>query len=134
MVLDFGLMSVLLVVAHLLRARIRLLQDLYLPSAMIAGVLGFIGGRQVLNLLPFEQTEKGEAAIVGYPSDVRIPMRPHAIGERRAGGKADPPVSGLAKVPFKESVPPSGRPAKVPLVGDALWLSMMRKELPSTAW
>jgi ESS family glutamate:Na+ symporter len=68
MVLDFGLMSVLLVVAHLLRARIRLLQDLYLPSAMIAGLLGFVGGRQVLNLLPFEQTEKGEAAMVGYPS------------------------------------------------------------------
>jgi ESS family glutamate:Na+ symporter len=55
MVLDFGLMSVLLVVGHLLRSRVRVLQDLYLPSAMIAGVLGLVGGPQVLDVLPFQR-------------------------------------------------------------------------------
>jgi ESS family glutamate:Na+ symporter len=68
MVLDFGLMSVLLVVAHLLRSRVRVLQDLYLPSAMIAGVLAFVGGPQVLDVLPFQRTESGGSAIAGYPA------------------------------------------------------------------
>jgi ESS family glutamate:Na+ symporter len=68
MVLDFGLMSVLLLVAHLVRSRVRLFQDLYLPSAMIAGLLGFVGGRQVLDWLPFQRTDAGEPAIGGYPA------------------------------------------------------------------
>jgi ESS family glutamate:Na+ symporter len=67
MILDFGLMSALLIIAHLLRSRVRLLQALYLPSAMIAGLLGFVGGRQLLNVLPFRQTEPG-AAMAQYPS------------------------------------------------------------------
>jgi ESS family glutamate:Na+ symporter len=68
MFLDFGLMSLLLVFAHLLRGRIRWMQNLYLPSALIAGLLGFVGGRQVLNLLPFQLNEKGEESIAGYPA------------------------------------------------------------------
>jgi ESS family glutamate:Na+ symporter len=67
MFLDFGLMSVLLVIAHLMRSRVRLLQVLYLPSAMIAGLLGFVGGRHVLNVLPFRQTESGPA-MANYPA------------------------------------------------------------------
>ena len=68
MVLDFGLMSVLLVAAHLLRSRIRVLQTLYLPSALIAGLLGFVGGRQVLDIIPFQLTDAGESAMARYPS------------------------------------------------------------------
>jgi ESS family glutamate:Na+ symporter len=66
-VLDFGILSALLIGAHLLRARVRLLQDLYLPSAMIAGLLGFLGGRQVLDVLPFHRAGN-EPAMAGYPS------------------------------------------------------------------
>jgi ESS family glutamate:Na+ symporter len=68
MVLDFGLMSVLLVASHLVRSRVRLLQYLYLPSAMIAGLLAFVGGRQVLDVIPFQAAEGGESAMVRYPS------------------------------------------------------------------
>ena len=76
MVLDFGLMSILLVAAHLMRSRVRLLQDLYLPSAMIAGLLAFLGGRQVLDVIPFsvrtppgdQLPRSGESALAGYPS------------------------------------------------------------------
>src|SRR5262245_4878082 len=76
MVLDFGLMSILLVAAHLMRSRVRLLQDLYLPSAMIAGLLAFLGGRQVLDVIPFSVVttsgdqipRSGESALAGYPS------------------------------------------------------------------
>jgi ESS family glutamate:Na+ symporter len=68
MVLDFALMSVLLVAAHLLRSRVRLLQDLYLPSALIAGLLAFVGGHQVLDVIPFQVTDAGESAMTRYPS------------------------------------------------------------------
>jgi ESS family glutamate:Na+ symporter len=80
MVLDLGLMSVLLVAAHLLRSRVRLLQDLYLPSAMIAGLAAFVGGPQILDVLPFQRAGAGawsgdhapapggHPAMAGYPS------------------------------------------------------------------
>lgn len=42
--LDFGLISLLLVVAHLLRARIKLLRDLFLPTPILAGLLGLAAG------------------------------------------------------------------------------------------
>jgi ESS family glutamate:Na+ symporter len=51
--MDFALMSVLLVVAQLLRSRIKLLQDLLLPAPLLAGFLGLAGGRQGLDILPF---------------------------------------------------------------------------------
>jgi ESS family glutamate:Na+ symporter len=76
MVLDFGLMSILLLTAHLVRSRVRLLQDLYLPSAMIAGLLAFVGGRQVLDVIPFSVAARSgdrasvpnEPALAGYPA------------------------------------------------------------------
>jgi ESS family glutamate:Na+ symporter len=86
MVLDFWLMSVLLVGAHLLRARVRWLQELYLPSAMIAGLVGFVGGKQVLNLLPFQQTERGEETLAGYPSVLVVVLFATLfLGARRRG-------------------------------------------------
>ena len=52
--MDFGIMSVLLVVAHLLRSRIKLLQDYFIPTAIIAGTLGLLG-TQVCPVLPFSK-------------------------------------------------------------------------------
>jgi ESS family glutamate:Na+ symporter len=80
MFIDFGIMAVLLVVAHILRSRIQLLQNLFVPTAIIAGFLGLAGGPQVLDVLPFsekpaatasadvEETEpETEVAITEYP-------------------------------------------------------------------
>src|SRR5262245_26669137 len=67
MLLDFALMSALLVGAHLLRARVKLLQDLLLPAPILAGFLGLAGGAHGLDLLPFSRSESGELALVGYP-------------------------------------------------------------------
>jgi glutamate:Na+ symporter, ESS family len=55
MFLDFGIMSVLLVIAHILRSRLRLLQNLFVPTAIIAGFLGLAGGPQGLDVLPFSE-------------------------------------------------------------------------------
>ena len=71
MFLDFAIMSVLLVVAHLLRTRVKLLQNLFIPTAIIAGFLGLLGGSQMFNLLPFAPKtvgpDSGVAAMADYP-------------------------------------------------------------------
>lgn len=53
MVLDFALISILLLIAQYFRAKIRIIQNLYLPSSLIAGFLGLFLGPQFLNVLPF---------------------------------------------------------------------------------
>jgi len=58
--LDIGLMSILLVAAHLLRSRIRVLQTTFIPSSIIAGFLGLLGGWQFLDWLPFAMTGEGD--------------------------------------------------------------------------
>lgn len=68
MFLDFGLMSILLVVAHLLRSRLRLLQNLYVPTAVLAGFLGLIGDRQILGFIPFSKNPDGIPLLGTYPA------------------------------------------------------------------
>jgi len=53
MLMDFALMSVLLFIAQYLRAKIKLIQNLYLPSSLIAGFMGLFLGKQFLDVLPF---------------------------------------------------------------------------------
>src|SRR5262249_39128305 len=72
MLLDFGLTSLLLVVAQLLRARVRLLHDLWLPAPLLAGLLGLAGGRQGLAVLPFQQSATGEPALADYPGQLIV--------------------------------------------------------------
>lgn len=53
MLMDFALMSVLLFVAQFMRAKIKLIQNLYLPSSLVAGFMGLLLGHQFLNVMPF---------------------------------------------------------------------------------
>ena len=52
-VMDFAFMSLLLVAAQFLRAKIKFLQTFYIPAPVIAGVLGLILGPQILNWIPW---------------------------------------------------------------------------------
>jgi len=65
---DFGLISILLLLSHLLRNRIKLLQNIYVPSSIIAGLLGLLGGSQFLDILPFATDENNLQNIEKYPS------------------------------------------------------------------
>ncbi|MEQ9066288.1 MAG: hypothetical protein RLO18_06165, partial [Gimesia chilikensis] len=67
---DFALISVLLVIAHLLRSRLRLLQNLLIPAPILAGFLGLIGGPQLLGWLPFSLTGEGKIAMERYPYEL----------------------------------------------------------------
>ncbi len=51
--MDLGTMSALLLIAQFLRSKINILQDLYLPASVIAGVLGIVFGSNYINVLPF---------------------------------------------------------------------------------
>ncbi|MCL1994069.1 MAG: hypothetical protein FWG66_14075 [Spirochaetes bacterium] len=53
MVLDFAFAAMLLFLAKLVRSRIRFVQRLYIPSAVIAGLLGLFFGPQFLDIIPF---------------------------------------------------------------------------------
>jgi ESS family glutamate:Na+ symporter len=89
MLMDFALMSVLLVAAQLLRSRVRLLQDLLLPAPLLAGFLGLAGGRQGLDVLPFR------GPLTGYPAQLVVVVfatlflgaRPRTPGLRAVVGK-----------------------------------------------
>lgn len=65
---DFGIISTLILIAHLLRNRIKLLQNTYIPSAIIAGLLGLICGQQFLDIIPFSVSASGTQNIGTYPS------------------------------------------------------------------
>lgn len=52
-VIDFAFMSLLLVVAQFLRAKVKFFQKFYIPASVLAGVMGLLLGPQVLNVLPW---------------------------------------------------------------------------------
>lgn len=64
---DFGIMSILIMIAHLLRNKIKVLQNTYVPSAIIAGVMALILGKEYFNILPFSLTNN-QPNIGNYPS------------------------------------------------------------------
>ncbi len=67
MLMDFALMSILLIVAHILRSKIKLFQYIYMPSALIAGFIALFGGYQFLDIIPFAMRESGSPYISSYP-------------------------------------------------------------------
>lgn len=50
---DFAIMSALMLVAKIIRVKVKVIQDFYIPTALIAGFLGLLLGKQFLNVLPF---------------------------------------------------------------------------------
>lgn len=50
---DFCIMSALLFVAKILRSKIKFIQKFYIPSSLLAGVIGLFLGKYFLNVLPF---------------------------------------------------------------------------------
>ncbi|MBB5172377.1 sodium/glutamate symporter [Texcoconibacillus texcoconensis] len=53
LVIDLGLISILLLIGVVLRAKITVLQKLFLPASVIAGLLGLLFGPNGLGIMPF---------------------------------------------------------------------------------
>lgn len=58
----FAMLSVLLIVGMILRAKLSVFQNLYLPACVIGGFLGLILGPNVLNILPIPSDMMGVAS------------------------------------------------------------------------
>lgn len=54
-VIDFAFMSMLLILAQFLRAKIKILQAFYIPASVLAGCMGLICGPQVLSIIPWSE-------------------------------------------------------------------------------
>ena len=67
MLMDFGLMSILLLIAHLVRSKVKILQYIYMPSSLIAGFIALFCGWQFLDILPFAVRENGSPYMSSYP-------------------------------------------------------------------
>lgn len=68
-IIDIGIASILLILGYWLRMKVTLLQKLYLPVAVIAGVIGLLLGPNVLGqfspvYLPFSAESSGYATIL----------------------------------------------------------------------
>lgn len=61
---DFCIISVLLLIAKIIRVKIKLVQKLYIPTSLIAGFLGLFCGKYFLNVLPFSQEISNYASIL----------------------------------------------------------------------
>ena len=61
---DIGCISVLMLIAKVIRSKVKLIRRLYIPSALIAGFLGLFLGKQFLNILPFSSEIGNYAGIL----------------------------------------------------------------------
>lgn len=52
-IMDFAFMSLLLVLAQFLRGKITFLQNFYIPSSVVAGLIGLLCGPQGLDIIPW---------------------------------------------------------------------------------
>ena len=59
-VIDFTLLSLLMVVSAILKARIPLLRKIIVPTSMVAGILGLIVGPELLGWLKFDLDRMGQ--------------------------------------------------------------------------
>lgn len=64
LVYDFCFMSALLIVAKIIRVKLKLIQRLYIPSALIAGFLGLFLGKEFLNIVSFSDHISDYAGIL----------------------------------------------------------------------
>lgn len=61
---DVAWMSALMLIAKVIRSKVRFIQKLYIPSALMAGFMGLFAGKQFLNVIPFSSEISNYAGIL----------------------------------------------------------------------
>lgn len=64
LVFDFAYASILLIIAKIIRVKIPFIQRTYIPTPLLAGLLGIIGGKYCLNAIPFSGAAGGYSGIL----------------------------------------------------------------------
>ena len=65
---DFGILSIVLIFAHIIRSKVKVLQYIYMPSSIIAGLFCMIAGWQFYDILPFSIAPDGTPNFASYPA------------------------------------------------------------------
>lgn len=89
---DFCIMSALMFAAQLLRKRVKWLQNHYIPSPLVAGVIGLLLGPQLAGLIPWTAGADSYAYLLTCILFAGI-----FLGRRSGGGSAGPGLSGFIK-------------------------------------
>lgn len=69
---DFGIVSIVIVISHMLRYKINLLQITFIPSSLVGGLICVLGGPQFFDIIPFSLNLDGNANIASYPKFLAI--------------------------------------------------------------
>lgn len=64
LVFDLAYASILLLVAKIIRVKIPFVQKTYIPTPLLAGLIGIIGGKYFLNIIPFSNAASGYSGIL----------------------------------------------------------------------
>ncbi len=88
MLIDLCLISALLATGHLLRAAIPWLSRYFIPTAMIAGIVGLVAGPGGYDLLPFSRNASGDPNLTSYPGVLITLLFATLLMGHRAGGSA----------------------------------------------
>lgn len=81
--MDFSIASALILIGQLMRAKIRPIQEFFVPASLIAGMLGLICGKHFLNILPFSQAAGSYAGMLIIVIFAAVGMNGFSLG---AGG------------------------------------------------
>lgn len=133
MLLDFAIISSLIVAAHLLRARVVWLGKALIPTSIIAGALGLAAGPYGLDWLPFSQVEvagRSSLAISRVPAVLIVfVFATLLMGHRRAEGSVSSRLKQVRGTLFYNLAAEFGQFGLAILLGGAV-LSLLYPELP----
>lgn len=84
-VMDFGIMSGLILLGQFFRSKIRLLQELFLPAGLIAGFIGLIFGPNGLDIIPFSSIFGSYAGVLIVLVFATLPIGQEKINLKETG-------------------------------------------------
>ena len=86
--MDFAFASLLILVGQFLCAKVPLVQRFFIPSSLLAGFLGFLLGKQVLNIIPFSDSLSSYTSVLMIPVFAAIGINGFTLGVQAANPNA----------------------------------------------
>lgn len=88
LVLDMGIASLLLLLAKVIRVRVRFIQQMFIPVSMIAGLLGLLLGPYALDVLPWSESFTAYAGVLITVIFAAVGLATQFPGPREVLGRA----------------------------------------------
>lgn len=84
-IIDFGIMSFLILIGQLLRAKVKLLQQFFIPASLIGGVIGLVLGPNGFGIIPFSQAFGSYSGVLIVMVFGAIPLGQEKIDKKESG-------------------------------------------------